>query len=316
MCWPLRPVCPPRPSPCRCSRRSRRRLPRPTRPGQPPAASTRSARPEENDLRRGNTGSAWVRAGTATSSFRCPTARAVRRSLRGETSRACSGAPRASCAWEGRGDWIGYLDQRDLSQYDVDLSLDGSYRSSLNTTWRASGSYNFGNSSSSVVLADQGVLLPLVKTRTLAGAWASPGQLGLRTSLSIDGRVYHTVFDQDDAEALGLVDGQSIRGSASLDRKAGTARHRGDPVRPGEHPGGRANGHGRWGEGLTTSPTSALSSGPTSCLPEAASCWRRAAASRRTASRRAWGNQGISSAGRVTAGRSGGRASPCTRAGR
>lgn len=39
--------------------------------------------------------------------------------------------------------------------------------------------------------------------------------------MSIDGRVYHTVFDQNDAEALGLVDGQSIRGSASLERKLG-----------------------------------------------------------------------------------------------
>jgi hypothetical protein len=141
-------------------------------------------------------------------------------SPRGNLARVFWG-PQGQLRLGGTGRWIGYLDQRSLSQYDVNVGLDGSYRSSLNTTWRASGSYDFGNSGSSFVLAEQGVLLPLVKTRTLAGDLGLTRQLGLRTSFLLDARVYRTVFDQSDAGAVGLVDGLSIRGTASLERKLG-----------------------------------------------------------------------------------------------
>lgn len=130
------------------------------------------------------------------------------------------GVRKASFAW-GTGSWLGYPEQKDLSRYYADASLDGSYRSSRNTTWRANASYGLGYSDSSPILADQGVLLPLTKTRTLSGALGVTRNLGLRTSLRLDGRIYRTEFDQEEGDAIGLVDSQSLRGTAGLERRLG-----------------------------------------------------------------------------------------------
>jgi hypothetical protein len=119
------------------------------------------------------------------------------------------------------GSWYGYAQERDLSRYYASVGLDGSHRPSLSTTWRASASYALGYTDSSRILSDQGVLLPLVRTRTAAGALGVIRTLGLRTSLRFDGRIYHTEFDQQDAAALRLVDGQSLRGTAGLVRSVG-----------------------------------------------------------------------------------------------
>jgi len=127
-----------------------------------------------------------------------------------------SWVPRANFAWGGAGSWLGYPHQNGLSRYYGDVSLDGSYRSSLNTTWRASASYGLGYSDSSQILADQGVLLPLAKTQTLSGTFGVTRNLGPRASLRLDGRVYRTEFDQGGGDAVGLVDGQSLRGTAGL----------------------------------------------------------------------------------------------------
>jgi hypothetical protein len=129
--------------------------------------------------------------------------------------------PQGQLRLGGTGNWIGYPNEKDLSQYDVNVGLDGSYRSSPDTTWRANGSYEVGNNGLSFILVEQGVLLPRAKTHTLAGGLGVTRKLGLRTSFRLDGRVYRTVFDENDAEALGLVNGQSIRGTAGLERRLG-----------------------------------------------------------------------------------------------
>jgi hypothetical protein len=142
--------------------------------------------------------------------------------------------PRANLArtfWSPRGElklgatgyWTAYTEEQDLSRYDLTFSLDGTYRSSLSTTWRANGSYSFGTSWSSTVLADQGLLLPVVPTRTAAAGLGVTRSLGARTSFRLDGRALATTFDEDegDAETLAFTDSGSIRGTAGLDRKLG-----------------------------------------------------------------------------------------------
>ena len=141
-------------------------------------------------------------------------------SPRGNLARVFWG-PKGRLRLGGTGTWLGYPDQKSLNRYYADVSLDGSYSSSLNTTWRASASYGLGYSDSSPILADQGVLLPLVKTRTLAGSLGVSRKLGTRTSLRLDGRIYRTEFDEEEGDSLGLVDGQSVRGTAGLDRRLG-----------------------------------------------------------------------------------------------
>jgi hypothetical protein len=147
-----------------------------------------------------------------------PSSRAI--SARGSLARVFR-SPRSDLRLGGTGSWHGYPEESELNRYNVNLGLDGSYRPSLNTTWRANASYGLGYSNSSPILSDQGVLLPLVKTRTAAGGLGVTRTLGLRTSLRLDGRIYRIEFDQQDADTLGLVDGQSLRGTANLERRFG-----------------------------------------------------------------------------------------------
>lgn len=140
---------------------------------------------------------------------------------RGNLAHVFSG-PKGELRLAGTGYWIGYLDQKDLSRYDATVSLEGTYRSSLNTTWRASGSYEYGYSDSSTVLAGQGVMLPVVPTQTAAVGLGVTRRLGARTSLRLDARGYSANFDQADAASAGLVDGRSVRGTASLDWMIGS----------------------------------------------------------------------------------------------
>jgi hypothetical protein len=134
---------------------------------------------------------------------------------RGALSRVFWG-PRGELRLTGAGRWTGFPEQSDLDRYYATLGLDGSYRTSPTTTWRTRASYEFGYSDSSQVLLAQGVLLPLVKTRTLAAAVGLSQQLGTRTTLVVDARIYQTVFD-----APGLVNGQSVRGTVGFQRQLG-----------------------------------------------------------------------------------------------
>ncbi len=129
--------------------------------------------------------------------------------------------PRGQLHVGGTGSWIGYLQESDLSRFYADAAVDGSYRSSPATTWRGNASYEWGYSDSSRVLADQGVLLPIVPTNTVRAGLGVTRMLGQRTSFRVDGRFYRTAFDQQDAAAFTLVDGQSLRATAGLEQRFG-----------------------------------------------------------------------------------------------
>jgi hypothetical protein len=130
-------------------------------------------------------------------------------------------SPRGDLRLIGMGRWYRYYEEQDLNRYDARFGLDGSYRPSPGTTWHANASYHLGYSDQSVILSDQGVLLPLVKTWTVAGGLGVTRTLGLQTKLLLDGRVYYIKFDQQNADLTGLADGQSLRGTARLRRKLG-----------------------------------------------------------------------------------------------
>jgi len=126
-------------------------------------------------------------------------------------------SPRGQVRTQAAGRFVGYADQNLRSRGYLDLGLDGGYRSSPSTTWRGSATYALGHSDSSQPLVDQGVLVPLVKTRTFTGSLGMSRQIGPRTSLRLDGRVYRIGFDSPD-----LVDGESLRGTVGLDLQLGS----------------------------------------------------------------------------------------------
>jgi hypothetical protein len=127
--------------------------------------------------------------------------------------------PKGELRLAGSGYWIGYLEENDQSRYNAVFSLGGTYRSSLDTTWRADVSYNYGYSDSSSVLAEQGVLLPIVPAQTGSVGLGVKTKLGRRTTLRIDAQGYGTTFDQQDSATVGagLVDSRSLRGTTALD---------------------------------------------------------------------------------------------------
>jgi hypothetical protein len=133
---------------------------------------------------------------------------------RGGLARVFSG-PHGLLRATAVGRWTGYPDQK-LSRYYGDFGLEGGYQSSLSTSWRANASYEFGYTDSSQILLEQGVSLPVVKTRTIVGGLGLSQKLGARTSLQIDGRFYRTEFDFP-----GLINGESLRGTVGLDHRLG-----------------------------------------------------------------------------------------------
>jgi hypothetical protein len=112
------------------------------------------------------------------------------------------------------GRWTGYPEQKALGRYYAEFGLDGSYRSSPSTNWSTNASYGFGASDSSRLLLEQGLSLPLVKTRDLTGSLGLSQRVGTWTSLRIEGRLYRTEFD-----APGFIDGESVRGTLGLERQ-------------------------------------------------------------------------------------------------
>jgi hypothetical protein len=132
---------------------------------------------------------------------------------RGRVARVFSGARGLLRAAAG-GYWMGYANDGLFNRAYGELSLDGRYESSPRTSWRGEASYVLGHSDSSAPLLEQGVLLPLVKTRTLTGALAVTQRLGDRVSLRLDGRVYRTDF-----AAAEWFDGGSRRGTVTLERR-------------------------------------------------------------------------------------------------
>ena len=135
---------------------------------------------------------------------------------RGALARIFS-SPRARLRASAAGSWTGYPGQNELRRYDADLGLEGRYDQSPSTHWRGSASYGLGFSDSSTILQQQGVSLPVVKTRSFAGALGVSRRTGARGSLRLDGRFYRTEFDSP-----ALIDGSSVRGTLGLERPLGS----------------------------------------------------------------------------------------------
>lgn len=133
---------------------------------------------------------------------------------KGGLARVISGS-RGELRLTGAGRWTGYPDEPERSRYYGDLALDGTYRSSASTIWTTSGSYSLGYSDASRVLWDQGVLLPLARTRSAVAALGVTHRVG-RGSLRVDGIYRRTEFD-----AGTLVDGNSARGTLAAERPLG-----------------------------------------------------------------------------------------------
>jgi len=126
-------------------------------------------------------------------------------------------SPRAQLRATASGAWTGYPGRDERHRYQADVGLEGSYDLSPGTHWRGSASYGLGYSDSSWILLQQGVPLPVVKTRSMAGAVGLSTRAGAGGTLRIDGRFYRTAFD-----APGLIDGSSLRGSVGLERRLGS----------------------------------------------------------------------------------------------
>jgi hypothetical protein len=136
-------------------------------------------------------------------------------SPRGGLARVFS-SPHGQLRATASGSWTGMPDHPDLRRYNADLGLVGTWHPAPGTSWRANASYGLGYSDSSAILLEQGVALPVVKTRSLAAALGLSRQIGARTSLRVDGRFYDTVFD-----SAALIDGRSLRGTVGLQRQLG-----------------------------------------------------------------------------------------------
>jgi hypothetical protein len=135
---------------------------------------------------------------------------------RGGLARIFSG-PRAQLRASAAGSWTGHAGREERRLYDADHSLEGRYDRSPSTHWHGSASYGLGYTDSSMILRQQGVPLPVVKTRSLAGALGVSRSAGARASVRVDGRFYRTEFDSP-----GLIDGASVRGTVGLERRLGS----------------------------------------------------------------------------------------------
>ena len=131
---------------------------------------------------------------------------------RGGLARVFSG-PRGQFRATAAGRFTSYPEQN-LNRYYGDFGLDGDYRSSPSTSWRVNAFYDVGYSDSARILVEQGVLLPVVKTRSYSGVVGLTQKMGAETSLQVEGRYYRTEFDSP-----GLINGESVRGTMGLVRQ-------------------------------------------------------------------------------------------------
>ena len=127
--------------------------------------------------------------------------------------------PRGRLSAIAGGGFVGYPQQEQLHRYRGELVLEGNYRLSPATEWRANASYGLGHSDSSRILLEQGVLLPLlVKTRSSVAGLGVTRKAGSRRVLRADFRFYQTQFVDD---ASRLIDGASARATFGFERRLG-----------------------------------------------------------------------------------------------
>lgn len=110
--------------------------------------------------------------------------------------------------------FVSYPNQ-EINRHYVDLGLDGRYRTGSSTIWSVDGNYEIGNSGTSQLLIDQGLMLPQVETRTLTAQLSLQQKLGGRSGLTLTGRFYHLDF----VDAAQYQPGRSIRGTLGLERR-------------------------------------------------------------------------------------------------
>jgi hypothetical protein len=132
---------------------------------------------------------------------------------RGEVSRAF-GSDRGQLVAIAGGRLNNFPSQDQETRYYADLSLAGEYQSSARTSWRANAGYSRGNTDTAIILIQQGTALPLVETKSFAGGLELDQLLARRTTLKLAGRFFRTDF-----QAPGFIDGESVRGTLSLDRQ-------------------------------------------------------------------------------------------------
>jgi hypothetical protein len=113
------------------------------------------------------------------------------------------------------GSWIGYRPPTQSRSY-LDVGLRGEIRSSAHTKWEGEGHYGRGYTDASTTLVEQGVPLPLIKTTTVTGEVGLSQQVASRTFVRVEGRVFHSGFDDP-----ALVNSTSLRGTVSLVRQLG-----------------------------------------------------------------------------------------------
>ena len=112
------------------------------------------------------------------------------------------------------GRWNGYPSQSELNRYYATVGLDGNYETSPSTTWSAAAGYSYGYSDGSSIIVQQGVPLPLVKTRDIDANLAWSHKAGLLTTLRAGGRFYRTKF-----ELPILPMGESLRATFEAERR-------------------------------------------------------------------------------------------------
>jgi hypothetical protein len=129
--------------------------------------------------------------------------------------------PRGEFRLAGAGSWQGYPQLSQFNHYNLSAGLGGRHRFSPVTSWSGDASYHLGYSDQSVVLSEQGVLLPLVRTRTAVARLGMTRRLGRRTSFRLGGSFSRVDFDQQDIGARLYSNGQTLRGDAQLRRRFG-----------------------------------------------------------------------------------------------
>ena len=100
------------------------------------------------------------------------------------------------------------------NRVDANVFLGGSRELSPNVTLALDAAGELGYTDGNRLLGDQGVLLPLARTRTLVGQASVDWRAGARNSLRVEGRAHHVAFDDPV-----FVDSSSQRGALTLGRR-------------------------------------------------------------------------------------------------
>ncbi len=129
--------------------------------------------------------------------------------------------PKAQLRFNLDGRWRGYAQHSSLNRYYATGTVSASYRSSPVLSWSAAAYFGSGHTDGVRLLAEQGVQLPLAKTRSVGASLGGNRKFGTATSLRAGISVNRTSFDDKQPAGAPLFDGQSLRGTFGLDRRLG-----------------------------------------------------------------------------------------------